>query len=92
LKLDIQEEISGILAKIIILLVIILLFTGVLIFASLTLATYLNGLFSSTFIGYAILSGIFLILILIAVPSRKNKKIQQKISQLLNKYFNEKGD
>ena len=90
LKLDVREEIAGVVAKVIILLVAMFFFLGGLIFGFLTLATYINQRYDSLYAGYGIVAVLFLVLILVIYFMRNNRFLQRKLSELFNDYLNEK--
>ncbi|MBY5960177.1 hypothetical protein KUV50_18635 [Membranicola marinus] len=71
LKLDLTERAAGILSKLISRVVIFIFVIFFILFASLTLAIGLSMYFSSFLAGFGIVSGIYLILIILVIVFRK---------------------
>ena len=76
LKLDITEHLSKVLAQVIALMIIFIVALFVLAFASLTLANFLNGIWDSTYLGYLVLTGIYVLLLFIVIYLLKSGKMK----------------
>jgi len=77
IKLDITEHLSQVLSRIIAMFVIFIISMFVLAFASLALASYLNDLWGSSFGGYLVLSGIFIIVLTFTIYLLKSGKLRK---------------
>lgn len=75
-KLDITEHLSKILAKIIAYMIIFFMVMFVFAYASLALASYLNGIFKNSYGGYLVIAGFFLILLFIVLYFLNSGKLK----------------
>ena len=87
IKLDIRDEFSEVLSKMIVFIVVMFLLFSTIMFASMTLANYLNQLFSSTFIGYGIVAIFYLLLIGLIYLLRNNKMLKKFVSDQIKKHL-----
>lgn len=85
-KLKLLKSITEDVSSLIKIVLVGLLSTIILIFLSISLAIYLGNLLSNNAIGYLIVSGIYLIILLLIVAIRK--KIEKRVLLKMNKYFN----
>lgn len=79
LKLDVIERISGLVALLISFLIIFIGFLFFIAFASLTIGSLLNGVLNSTYLGYAIVTSVYLVLLLIVLYILRSGKLQRII-------------
>lgn len=89
-KIDIQEGISDLLSnifKVVILATIIVIFV---FFASLTLAIVLNNLLDSKYLGFLIISLVYLILFFIVYQQTGSTFLEKKITRNVRAFFNKK--
>lgn len=88
-KVEVLEKTSNIITTLIMLFILAFMFSMMLIFISLALGNYLNNLFDSNYIGFAIMAIFFLIIVvLLSVSISKgyfHKKVKNFTSNLLNK-------
>lgn len=87
IKLDIREEFSEVLTKLVVFIVVMFLLFSAIMFASITLANYLNQLFSSTFIGHGIIAIFYLLLIGVIYLLRNNKMLKKFVSDQIKKHL-----
>ena len=87
IKLDIRDEFSEVLSKLVVFIVVIFLLFSAIMFASITLANYLNQLFSSTFIGYGVMAIFYLLLIGLIYLLRDNKVLKRFVNDQIKKYL-----
>ena len=88
-KLDLTEHLSKILAKVIAFLIIFFMATLVFAYAGFALANYLNTIFENTYGGYLVISGFFLILLLIILYLLNSGKLKSFLeSKMLSGYEN----
>ena len=85
LKLEILSHVARVLAYAITFIIIGLIAAFLGLFAALTLAVYLNYLLDSVFLGYIIVSGLLLVLLLIFVLLLKTEKIQRWLEAMIIK-------
>lgn len=86
-KRDIQDEIFGILSRIIMLLLMggsLLLF---LLFMSLSLAFYLSQYFASPYMGFLLVGILYFVILLILFISRETETIQDKLQTTLRNFI-----
>jgi hypothetical protein len=65
LKIDLEEKVSGIIASLFFVVLLAFCFIMMLIFLSLALGNYLNAIFNSSYLGFAVLGLFYLILVII---------------------------
>lgn len=82
LKLDIITHVSRILAHFVAFLTIAVIGLFFLIFISIALGTYLNYILDSYFLGYLIVSGIYLLALIAIILLLKSKKLQNWLETL----------
>lgn len=85
IKLDIKDEFSEVISKMIVFMVVMFLLFSAIMFASITLANYLNQLFSSNFAGYGILAIFYLLLIGLIYLLRNNKTLKKIVADQIKK-------
>ncbi|MDA1120704.1 MAG: phage holin family protein [Bacteroidetes bacterium] len=81
LKLDIIEEVSKGIANIFSFLIVMILGLFVLGFGSLALAVFLNDYLDSSYVGYLIITGLFLLFFGITLWMAKTGKLKQIIEE-----------
>ena len=74
-KIEAKEELSAIITKVVIILMVILLGAFTLLFASLAIGIYLNFLFNSSFIGFVIIAIFYLIFLVIGLMLKDHKSL-----------------
>lgn len=88
-KLDLTEQLSHVLAQMIAYLVILVMSTLVVTFLSIALAHFLNSYFQHSAIGYLIVAGIYLLLLLLVFYLLKSGKLkaffESKLAQSISK-------
>lgn len=82
-KLEIKEEVAKVGARIIAGVVLAFLLVMIIIFMSITLATWLNYLLGSMFLGYLIITGFYLLVLLLLIAFKVHVWLQQKIESML---------
>lgn len=82
---NIEEKVQEILPKVILLVLMGLLGLFLLVFASLTLALFLNDVLDSPFYGFLIVTGLYLLGVLFLVLIRSNDSLQRKMFGLPDK-------
>ncbi len=87
IKLDIKEEFAIVLSKMLFFMILILLMFSTVLFGSLTLANYFNELYNSAFIGYGILSIIYLVLVGVIFVMRNSKFMRNFVANQIKKYL-----
>jgi hypothetical protein len=82
-KLEIKEEVAKVGARIIAGVVLAFLLVMIIIFMSITLATWLNYLLESVFFGYLIVTGFYLLVLVLLIAFKVHVWLQQKIEGML---------
>lgn len=82
-KLEIKEEVAKVGARIIAGVVFAFLIVMIIIFMSMTLATWLNYLLGSVFFGYLIITGFYLLVLVLLIAFKVHVWLQQKIESML---------
>ena len=82
-KLEIKEEVAKVGARIIAGVVLAFLLVMIIIFMSITLATWLNYLLGSVFFGYLIVTGFYLLVLVLLIAFKVHVWLQQKIEGML---------
>ena len=91
LKLEIVEEISKGIAGLFSLLIVVILGLLVLIFGSLTVGAFLNEYYSSTYLGFLVISAFYIVLLILALIVVRSGKIAEKIEEELVRRAREKN-
>lgn len=86
LKIELKEEAAKAASKIISAIVLGLLMFLILIFFSITIATLINYFMDSTFWGYAIVTGFYLLLLVGFIVFKVGDKLAQQIEISLNNF------
>lgn len=87
IKLDIQEEFSGIVSRFVILIMVGAISLLGLLFLSLSSAFYLNQVMESSFAGFLALGVFYLFLILVLILSKDSKSFQQQIQKSIKGFL-----
>ena len=82
-KLELKEEVAKAGARIIAGVVLAFLLVMIIIFVSITLAAWLNFLLDSMFFGYLIVTGFYLLVLLLLIAFKVHIWLQQKIEGML---------
>ena len=82
-KLELKEEVAKAGARIIAGVVLAFLLVMIIIFVSIALATWLNYLLGSMFIGYLIITGFYLLVLVLLIAFKAHVWLQQKIEGML---------
>ena len=82
-KLELKEEVAKAGARIIAGVVIAFLLVMIIIFLSITLATWLNYMLDSMFFGYLIVTGFYLLVLGLLIAFKAHVWLQQKIEGML---------
>ncbi|MEO9805602.1 MAG: phage holin family protein [Reichenbachiella sp.] len=95
-KLDLAEQLSNVLAQMIA-YVVILLISGLMItFLSIALANFLNSFFKGESVGYLIVAGLYLLLLLLVFYSLKSGKLktffEKKLMENISSETSEKDE
>ncbi|MEQ8365029.1 MAG: phage holin family protein [Cyclobacteriaceae bacterium] len=83
LKLDIIASVSRIMAYVISFILILLIGFFFLVFASITTGALINEALESAYLGYLIISGFYLIVLVVVLMLLKTRKIQNLIEKTL---------
>ena len=82
-KLELKEEVAKAGARIIAGVVLAFLLVMIIIFVSITLAAWLNYLLASMFFGYLIVTGFYLLVLVLLIAFKAHIWLQQKIEGML---------
>jgi len=83
LKLDIIASVSRIMAYVISFILILLIGFFFLVFASITAGALINEALDSSYLGYLMISGFYLIVLIVVLLLLKTRKIQNLIEKAL---------
>ena len=83
LKLDIIERISGLVAFLISFLIIFIGSLFFIAFASLTIGSLLNEILESSYLGYAIVTTVYFIMLMIVVYFLRSGRLQKTIESIV---------
>lgn len=83
LKNEIQENISVIIARIVILVSMVLASLFILLFCSISLALYLSDLYNSPYTGFLIVAAIYLLILLVLYIVRNSSFLQVSLKNSL---------
>lgn len=82
---EVEEKIAEKLAKVLPLMLVIFTFSILIMFASITLAFYLSGIFESLVIGFGIVTLFYLIVTIIFYLLKDNKNLKDKFKSEIEK-------
>jgi polyferredoxin len=85
-KLEIKEEVAKVGAKIVAVIVFSFLLVMIIIFFSISVGAMLNGLLESTFVGFAIVTGFYFLVLVLLISFNAHKWLQQKLEEVLIKF------
>ncbi len=90
IKLEVKEEIAGVMARALMALMLLFIFSMFFLFLNLGIALYLNGLFQEyPYMGFIVVSGFYLLVLFILIILRKtiglDKIIEDKAVEILQK-------
>jgi len=86
-KIELKQEVIKLLVKLVAAAIAMVLLILGLMFASLSLGHYLNQLFSSGYLGFALIAAGYLLILLLVILLRKTRFYDYFIEQLTTKYF-----
>jgi hypothetical protein len=92
LKLDVKEKASNIITTLLFMMLLLFSFLMMLVFASLALGHYLNTLFDSEFMGFALLALFYLVLVLIMAFNVTKGFLHRKIKNMMLGIMNPKKE
>ncbi len=99
LKLEIKEELAKIISRMLAWVVIVLLIALFCLFLSVALGNYLNGLWNSTYLGFAAVSGLFFLLWMVVLVLKRTSwyhhlmnKLTHRILERLDDELNQTGN
>jgi len=91
LKLDLAEKASGIIASLVFVVLLAFCFIMMLIFLSIALGNYLNSLFNSSYLGFALMGIFYFILVVILAMNITGKgALHRKVKNLMLSIMNTK--
>jgi len=82
-KLELKEEVARTGARIIAAVVFSFLLVMIVIFISLALATFLNHLIGNPYIGYFIVTGFYILVLVLLIAFKAHVWLQEKIEAML---------
>ena len=82
-KIEIKEEVAKTGARIITGIVLAFLAVMIVIFLSMSLATWFNYLLDSVYLGYVIVTGFYLLVLVLLIVFKVHVWLQQKIEAML---------
>jgi Putative Actinobacterial Holin-X, holin superfamily III len=82
-KLEIREEVAKVGARIISTIVLVFLLVMIIIFLSFSIATWLNSLTDSVYLGYFIVTGFYVLVLVLLIIFNVRIRLQQKIEDML---------
>ncbi len=88
MKLELKEELSEIIIRITYIFILFVLAQMIVLFASLTLAAYINTRLDSRTLGFAIVGLIYASIFLILILLQKNIKLKSWLSNAISKILN----
>ena len=94
-KQDIQEEVVGIISRLMLLVVIGALVALAFLFLSLSLAFYLSQVTQSPYLGFLIVALMYLLVVMVLFMSRDSLGIQHRVQAILKLFifrFNSNSD
>lgn len=89
-KLNMIEELSGVLAQLIALFLILSVFMFFLFFGSITLSAFLNTLWNSAYLGYGAVTAFYLVVLLFFVYLLQSGKLKDAVEAQIAKAVKEK--
>lgn len=79
ISLTIETKVQGILPKLVLFALLGVMGLFLLVFASLTLALFLNSVLDSAFYGFLIVTGLYLMVVIFLVLIKNNDSLQRKL-------------
>ena len=76
---NVEAKVQGVLPKVVLFALLGLMGLFLLVFASLTLALFLNSVLDSSFYGFLIVTGLYLLIVVFLVLIRNNDSLQRKL-------------
>lgn len=83
-KIEAKEELSTVITKVIIIFLVVVFAAFFLLFASLTLAIYLNSVLNSSISGFAIVALIYLVVLVAVVLLKDHKAFHRLVEKSVN--------
>lgn len=87
-KLEIQEDMAVIAAKVVLMVIMGLLLLIFFLFLSLLLGIYINNVTNSKFVGFGIVAIIYFVIFLLLVFLKKPLKLEKRLEKYLVRFFN----
>lgn len=87
LKLELQEDAASVGARVLIFMVILILGLFGLLFASMALAILLNNVLDHSFTGYLIVSGVYLVFLMVVFALKNNNSVKNVLNKTISKSF-----
>ncbi len=82
-KLEIKEEVAKAGAKIVAAIIFSFLLVMIIIFFSISVGAMLNGILESNFLGYAIVTGFYILVLVLLITFNAHKWLQRKLEDVL---------
>ncbi|MCZ6520746.1 MAG: phage holin family protein [Bacteroidetes bacterium] len=92
LRIDLKEDLAAVISKLLYVSLISLFCLFILTMVSLSVASYLNELYASSYLGYLTIAGFYLVLILILVILNHRFDLITTIKKFILKSFVKKED
>ena len=83
LKLEFKAHLASVIGKAILCLALLLIAFLIILFVSLALAFYLNGLWESSFLGFLTVSGLYIIILIVFVLFFKSQRLSTIIENAM---------
>ena len=91
-KLEIKEEVAKAGARIVAAIIFSFLLVMIIIFFSLSLATFLNRVLESMYLGYVIITGFYLLVLILLIAFKVHIWLQHKIEGVLIDFVDTKEE
>ncbi len=92
IKLNMIEELSGIISQLIALTLILTVFTFFLFFGSITLSLFLNDIWHSPYLGYLAVTTFYLLMVFFFVYLLQSGKLQEAVENQITKAVKEREE
>lgn len=88
IKAQIKNEATAVISKVIIVVIIGFTFVFFLLFASLTLSTYLNVALDSRYLGYGVVALLYLLIVIILFLIKNIRSLREFLKRIASRLFN----
>jgi len=92
LRIDLKEDLAAVISKLLYVSVILIFCLFMLIMVSLSVASYLNELYASSYVGYLAIAGFYLVLIVVLVILKYRFDLIKSIKIFILQSFVNKED